>query len=99
MVSSSQQFSILDQLQEAVNNADAEGLSRRPNQVKEIPPNAIQAVCSNRESCPYFENHLLSGDEEPLSCMSVSTNVQKDADALSILDTIELNLMYVILTT
>ena len=83
------QFSI--SYRKGVNNADADGLSRRPNQVREIPPNAIQAICSaytaNRESCPYFENLLLSGDEEPLSCMSVSTNVLKEADTLSILDT------------
>ena len=36
--------------------------------------------------CIYFENVLLSGDEGPLSCISVNTNVLKEADNLSILD-------------
>ena len=37
--------------------------------------------------CLYFENVLLSGDEGPLSCISVNINVLKEADNLSILDT------------
>ena len=36
--------------------------------------------------CLYFENVLLSGDEGPLSCMSVSTNALKEADNLSTSD-------------
>ena len=53
-----------------------------------LSSNAIQAICSayTANRCLYFENFFLSGDEEPLSCMSVSTNILKEADTLRILD-------------
>ena len=49
-------FQLSISYRKGVNNAEADGLSRRPNQVREIPPNAILAICSaytaNREGCP-----------------------------------------------
>lgn len=63
-----------------VNNADADGLSRRP-QDSEVTSDIVQSICSctlvDRSDCPYIENMFLP--DEPITCMSVSTVVDVEA--------------------
>lgn len=79
------QFSIF--YRKGTNNADADGLSRRPTEEVEVSPKVIQSICSaymaDRESCPYFENVFLSEEEEPSSCMTASTNMLIGVDVSS----------------
>ena len=47
-------------------NADADGLSRKPQMIAELFPDAVKAICHaytvKRDSCPYIETYIVSND-------------------------------------
>ena len=61
-----------------VNNADADGLSRR-----EVIPDVVQSICTSqtldRDTFPYMENVYIPENVKSATCMTVSTTVQDEA--------------------
>ena len=59
-------------------NGDADGLSRRPQEVVELFPEAVNSICSaytvNRDSCPYIETMLVS------SCGQIPVTLSSESD-------------------
>lgn len=63
-------------------NADADGLSRRPQDIMEVTPDVVSSICSactiDRSNCPYLENIFLPTFTP--TCNSVSALVHSNAD-------------------
>lgn len=63
-------------------NANADGLSRRPQDIEEVTPDVVSSICSactiDRSNCPYLENIFLPTFTP--TCNSVSALVHSNAD-------------------
>ena len=61
-------------------NGDADGLSRRPQEVVQLFPEAVNSICSaytvDRESCPYVETMVVS------SCGQIPVSLSSETDGV-----------------
>ena len=66
-------------------NGDADGLSRRPQEVVQLFPEAVNSICSaytvDRESCPYVETMVVSScGQIPVSLSSETEDVPASSE-------------------